>query len=45
MAGGQQVTWGMDRDGDGRIDDRDDDSIKVDWSKDGKGGGYPSYGW
>jgi hypothetical protein len=38
MTGEQQVQWGMDRDGDGRIDSRDDDSIKVDWSKDGKGG-------
>lgn len=44
MTGEQQVNWGMDRDGDGRIDSRDDDSIKVDWSKDGKGG-ERSYRW
>ena len=35
MTGSQQVKWGMDRDGDGRIDSRDDDDIKVDWSADG----------
>lgn len=45
MAGEQQVKWGMDRDGDGRIDDRDDDDIKVDWSQDGKAGSERSYSW
>jgi len=34
----------MDRDADGRIDGRDDDSIKVDWSIDGKSGSSWSYG-
>ena len=43
MAGTQIVKWGMDRDGDGRIDSRDDDSIQVDWSTDGKSGS--SYRW
>ena len=33
--GEQQVTWGRDKDGDGRIDSRDDDDIKIDWSADG----------
>jgi len=44
MAGSQQVKWGMDRDADGRIDDRNDDDIKVDWSADGTSGGS-SYSW
>jgi len=44
MAGSQDVKWGMDRDGDGRIDDRDDDSIKVDWSATGTSGSGSSYG-
>lgn len=44
MAGSQQVEWGMDRDADGRIDGRDDDDIKVDWSVDGKPGGS-FYSW
>ncbi len=35
MAGSQDVKWGMDRDADGRIDDRDDDSIAIDWSTTG----------
>ena len=43
MAGEQKVTWGMDRDGDGRIDDYYGDSIKVDWSATGMTGG--GYGW
>ncbi|MBA3747095.1 MAG: hypothetical protein H0W96_06325 [Solirubrobacterales bacterium] len=45
MAGSQDVNWGMDRDADGRIDGRDDDSIKVDWSADGKSGGWSYGGW
>lgn len=48
MAGEQQVDWGLDQDGDGRIDGTDDD-IKVDWSADGNGGGNDdrerSYSW
>lgn len=44
MAGSQDVKWGMDRDADGRIDARDDDSIKVDWSTTGTSGSS-SYGW
>lgn len=44
MAGSQDVKWGMDRDADGRIDSRDDDSIQVDWSANGLTGS--SYdGW
>lgn len=43
MTGGQSVKWGMDRDADGRIDSRDDDSIKVDWSANGLTGS--GYGW
>lgn len=35
MAGSQQVTWGMDKDGDGRIDGWDNDDVKVDWSSTG----------
>ncbi len=35
MAGSQEVKRGMDRDADGRIDGRDDDSIKIDWSATG----------
>ncbi len=42
-AGDQDVTWGMDRDGDGRIDSYNDDSIKVTWSADGKAGSSYSY--
>ena len=38
------VKWGMDRDADGRIDGRDDDSIKVDWSATGTSGSGGSYG-
>lgn len=34
--GEQQVKWGRDKDGDGNIDSRDDDDIKIDWSADGK---------
>jgi len=34
----------MDRDADGRIDGRDDDSIKVDWSATGTSGSSWSYG-
>ncbi len=37
--------WGMDRDGDGRIDDYRSDSIRVDWSADGKAGSERSYSW
>jgi hypothetical protein len=44
MTGEQQVKWGMDRDGDGRIDDRNDDNIKVDWSATGRTGSS-SYSW
>ncbi len=44
MAGSQDVKWGMDRDADGRIDGRDDDSIKVDWSATGTSGSGGSYG-
>ncbi len=44
MAGGQQVAWGKDADGDGRIDGYDADSIKVDWSATGTSGSS-SYGW
>ena len=41
MTGEQSVKWGMDRDADGRIDSRDNDSIKVDWSATGMtGSGY-----
>ncbi|TAL14529.1 MAG: hypothetical protein EPN99_14195 [Frankiales bacterium] len=43
--GEQQVTWGRDDDRDGRIDNRDDDDIKIDWSADGKDGGDRSYSW
>ena len=43
MAGSQDVKWGIDRDGDGRIDDRSGDSVKVDWSVTGTTGS--SYGW
>ncbi len=45
MAGEQQVTWGRDDDGDGRINSRDDDDIKIDWSKDGKDGGDRNHSW
>ncbi len=38
MAGAQDVKWGKDGDGDGRIDDRNDDDIKIDWSADGTSG-------
>ena len=38
MAGSQEVKWGMDRDADGRIDGRDGDSIKIDWSATGLSG-------
>ena len=38
MTGEQQVTWGMDRDGDGRIDGWDNDDIKVYWSATGLAG-------
>ena len=41
--GEQQVKWGLDRDGDGFIDDRNDDDIKVDWSATGMTGS--SYRW
>ena len=44
MAGSQQVKWGVDRDGDGRIDGYDVDSVKVDWSATGTSG-FSSYGW
>lgn len=44
MAGAQKVDWGMDRDADGRIDGRDDDSISVDWSATGTSGGSFSGG-
>ena len=43
MAGAQQVKWGMDRDGDGRIDDYRSDGIKVDWSSTGLTSS--PYGW
>ncbi len=43
MAGSQTVKWGMDRDGDGRIDSRDDDSVTVDWSA--TGAASSSYRW
>ena len=43
MAGSQQVKWGVDRDGDGRIDSRDADAVKVDWSVNGLTGS--SYSW
>ena len=43
--GEQQVKWGRDDDGDGRIDSRDDDDIRIDWSADGKDGGDRSYSW
>ena len=43
MAGEQQVKWGRDDDGDGRIDSRDDDDVKVDWSATGLTGS--SYSW
>lgn len=45
MAGSQDVKWGMDRDGDGRIDDRNSDNVKVDWSANGLSGSGSSYGW
>ena len=45
MAGDQEVKWGLDRDGDGRIDDRNDDDIKVTWSADGTGGSDDRYSW
>lgn len=41
--GEQQVRWGRDGDGDGRIDSWDDDDVKIDWSADGKDGGDRSY--
>ena len=44
MAGEQQVKWGRDDDGDGRIDSRDDDDVKIDWSADGKSGS-DQYSW
>ncbi len=44
MTGSQDVKWGVDRDADGRIDNRNDDSISVDWSADGLSGGSFSYG-
>ena len=44
MVGSQQVKWGTDRDGDGRIDGYDVDSVKVDWSTTGTSG-FSSYGW
>lgn len=43
MAGSQDVKWGRDDDGDGRIDNRDGDDIKVDWSATGMTAS--SYGW
>ena len=43
MAGSQDVKWGTDSDGDGRIDGYNNDSIKVDWSATGTTGS--SYGW
>ena len=43
MAGAQQVKWGIDRDGDGRIDDYRSSDIKVDWSSTGTTAS--SYGW
>ena len=43
MAGSQDVKWGMDSDGDGRIDGYNNDSVKVDWSATGTTGS--SYGW
>ncbi len=43
MTGSQDVKWGKDSDGDGRIDSRDDDSVKVDWSATGLTGS--GYGW
>ena len=43
MAGTQDVTWGMDRDGDGRIDDRNNDRVSVDWSATGTTGSPWSY--
>ena len=43
MAGSQQVKWGLDQDGDGRIDGYDVDSVKVDWSATGLTGS--SYSW
>ena len=45
MAGSQDVKWGMDRDADGRIDDRNDDSVKVDWSATGTTGSSSFYSW
>ena len=36
MPGSQNVKWGMDSDADGRIDGWNNDSVKVDWSADGK---------
>ncbi len=45
MTGSQDVKWGKDSDGDGRIDSRDDDSVKVDWSATGLTGSERSYSW
>ena len=44
MAGSQDVKWGMDSDGDGRIDGYNNDSVKVDGSATGTSG-FSSYGW
>ena len=44
MTGSQQVKWGKDSDGDGRIDSRNSDDVKVDWSATGMTGSS-SYGW
>ena len=44
MTGSQSVKWGMDLDADGRIDGRDDDDIKVDWSATGTASSSDSYG-
>ena len=35
MAGAQTVKWGMDSDGDGRIDGWNNDDVRVDWSANG----------
>ena len=43
MAGSQDVTWGRDDNGDGRIDNFYGDNIKVDWSSNGLSGS--SYRW
>ena len=42
-SGQQQVSWGRDDNGDGRIDTRGD-NVRVDWSVDGKSGS-DRYGW